>query len=161
MKRLPSILLLAAMLLLPASQTTKGQSSYDRRDGNWWTGLTGLTGPGDTDPVKVVKLAYVAGIVDGVQLGMVSSTVLIPNKSEKPACVDDVAASSVDFRRKYLNHVTNDQISDGLDTFYADYRNRRIMVNNAILPVLMGIAGTPEEQVNKLIENLRKQASDY
>jgi len=58
-----------------------------------------------------------------------------------------------------LTNVTVAQMDKGLADFYADYRNLRIHVSDAIWPVLRGISGAPKEQVEGLIENLRKNAA--
>jgi hypothetical protein len=47
---------------------------------------------------------------------------------------------------------------DGLDVFYSDYQNRRIKVYGAVWLVLNQISGKPEPEMQKLIENWRKNA---
>jgi len=57
---------------------------------------------------------------------------------------------------KYLKNVTNSQLADGVDKFYSDYRNRRIMVNDAVWLVLNEISGKSDADMKKMIENWRK-----
>jgi hypothetical protein len=40
-----------------------------------------------------------------------------------------------------------------LDVFYSDYRNRKIAIPSAVWLVLKSIAGTPKEELDKVIEN--------
>jgi hypothetical protein len=61
---------------------------------------------------------------------------------------------------RYLAHVTVGQQVEGLDVFYKDYRNRKILTINAIWIVLNEIAGTPRSTIDTLIENSRKHAND-
>jgi hypothetical protein len=58
----------------------------------------------------------------------------------------------------YLTNVTSGQLADGLTAFYSDYRNRRILVSNSVWLVLNEIAGTPKDEMDKLIENWRKNS---
>ena len=67
-----------------------------------------------------------------------------------------VANSYDSYMRKYLSNVTNGQLVDGLDKFYSDFRNRRIKVNDAVWLVLNQVAGEPEAEMEKMIENWRK-----
>lgn len=62
-------------------------------------------------------------------------------------------------RAKYLGSVTLIQLADGLDTFYADSTDRRILAHDAIWLVLNQIAGTPEAEMQTLIESYRKSAA--
>jgi hypothetical protein len=50
------------------------------------------------------------------------------------------------------------QLNDGLNDFFSDYKNRRIEVDDAIWLVLNGIAGTPKEKLDKMIESHRRNA---
>ena len=59
---------------------------------------------------------------------------------------------------EYLNNVTNSQVVDGLDILYEDYRNRKIMVSNAVWIVLNEIAGKSSDEMDEMIRNYRKNA---
>jgi len=48
-------------------------------------------------------------------------------------------------------------VVDGLDNFYGDYRNRKILVQDAVWLVLNNVAGTPN--VEQMIQNWRRSAS--
>jgi len=59
---------------------------------------------------------------------------------------------------KYLNNVTNNQIADGLDSFYEDFRNHSIVVSKGVWIVLNMISGKPDAEIQKMIETFRKNA---
>jgi hypothetical protein len=54
--------------------------------------------------------------------------------------------------------ITNDQIVDGLNKFYEDFRNRGILLGHAIYVVKKQIKGASPEEVDAVCEYLR---SDY
>lgn len=60
-----------------------------------------------------------------------------------------------DHRSKYIEKVTDGQLVDGLDSFYADSRNRRIWLTDAVWLVVNAITGTPQEKLNLMLENWR------
>ena len=137
------IVFVSTSLLVPAS----GGQTNQRRDGNWWLSLT-----------EEFRLKYIVGFFDGMDLGRDFSIwkwLRASNKALDP-CLDKVAESYSEYNEKYLKNVTNGQLVDGLDNFYSDYRNRRITLKNAVWLVVNGIAGTPQDQLNKMIENWRR-----
>jgi hypothetical protein len=97
------------------------------------------------------KMLYVEGISEGIPLGGMFSTYLL-NKSErkKPAdsynyCVNE-----------YLTNVTIEQLCEGLDSLYTDYRNQTISINYGVWAVLCSIRGIPKEAYEELLQALRK-----
>jgi hypothetical protein len=119
------------------------------RDGNWWR-----------DKGDIAKLDYITGIFDGMELGHNFTLLGIEGAKEKgTTCLVQALSSYSDFSGKFFTSVTNTQIADGLDVFYKDYRNRSIRVYDAIWVVANSIAGTPQEKVDKLTENLRKNTA--
>jgi hypothetical protein len=70
-------------------------------------------------------------------------------------CPERAIASYEQFTKKYLEHLTSGQVSDGLDKFYEDYRNRTILINWGIWIVLKAIAGDPQAEIDALIDNLK------
>lgn len=149
MKRLPSILLIAAMVLLTASQTS-GRESHIERDGNWWTGQE-----------DAVKNIYIQGLMAGVELGGFISVASLSNQPEKLPCQHAVEESWLGYMDKYFDHVTAGQIEDRLDTFYADHRNGGIKVHLAVWVVVNKMAGTPEQEINAMTEKFRKKAATH
>jgi hypothetical protein len=117
----------------------------NRRDGNWWIQET---------PTE--RASFVLGFLDGVHLGHQFSFWTFYKKDN--ACFKKVA-ESYDFHfDKYLSNVTVGQLSDGLDTFYKDYRNRKIRIEPGVWLTLNSIAGTPQAEVDKMVEDFRKNA---
>lgn len=136
--------ILCVLLAAPRSQNQE----YDRRDGNWWRGIN-----------RENKAFYLAGFVDGMQLGNRFSVWGVDkNEKDSKQVSTQVTSSFSDYRAKYLANVTNIQLSDGLDSFYSDSRNRRIVVNDAVWLVLNEISGAPEAVLQPLIDASRKNA---
>jgi len=148
--RILSVVLFCLVLNLTYS-TALGEES--RRDGNWWI-----------YQAKGFKLVYILGFFDGMHLGhKFSYWEFWEDKKKdkaKEKCLYDVAKSFSSNYKKYFGNVTNDQIVDGLDTFYSDYRNRSIRVHGAIWLVVNEISGTPKEEMDTLIEGWRKNTTD-
>jgi len=143
-----AIRIAAVILLLSFTAPLSRNQEYDRRDGNWWRQLDAVS-----------KANYLAGFVDGMQLGNRFSYWGI-DKTDKDA--KDVSAqvtnSFSSYRAKYLSNVTNIQLTDRLDTFYSDSKNRDILVYGAVWLVLNQIAGKPNAEMQALVDNWRKNA---
>jgi hypothetical protein len=131
------------LLFLTAPLARNQQST--RRDGNWWI-----------DQDRTSKLKYVTGFYDGMNLGNKFSYWGLDDP--KGVVAEKVVGAYSAYSDKYVSEVTNGQLVDGLDKFYGDFRNRRIEVMGAIWLVLNEIAGTPEVEMQKMIENWRKNA---
>jgi hypothetical protein len=72
----------------------------------------------------------------------------------------DLSTDSFDFYyAKFLKNVTSLQLADGLDVFYKDFRNRKIPTSNGVWLTLNAIAGTPQADLDKMVENFRKNAN--
>jgi len=142
-RHLIGIVLVGAIL---ATLTSTAVAENKRRDGNWWRQQS-----------RTSKLDYVTGLFDGIDLG---------EQFTWRGVVDtnDITCSSKAFRSaaanedKYMSHVTVGQVTDGLDSFYEDYRNRSIHVSKAFWIVLNSIRGTPQPELDKMIEENRKVA---
>lgn len=146
-----SSLKFTVLLLLVAISLTTSTRSYaddERRDGNWWITLD-----------KQYKHSYFVGFFDGMDLGQQFSVWNFVNNPADRPCVKKVVDSCGTYHEKYLKGITNVHLSDGMDEFYKDYKNRRILVSDAVWLVLNGIAGKPEAELNKMIENFRKNAT--
>lgn len=81
------------------------------------------------------------------------------DKAFDKACALKALQSYDEMKDLYLQHLTAGQVSDGLGQFYSDYRNRTILVHDAVWLVLKGIAGTPEEKMKEMIESYRRAAA--
>ncbi|MGA8216716.1 MAG: hypothetical protein WB799_24235 [Candidatus Sulfotelmatobacter sp.] len=135
-------LLFALSLPLYAQQST-------RRDGNWWLEQTPL-----------LKASYITGFFDGTDLGSKFSYWECHDEDVSKAClVNSKARESYEFYgNKYTKDVTNIQLADGLDVFYKDYRNRKIRVSDGVWLTLNAIAGRPQADLDKMVQNFRKNA---
>jgi len=120
----------------------------NRRDGNWWR-----------DQDRLTRSVYIIGFFDGMDLGKNFSYWKFANKKEMNSCIGKVAESYNEYSAKYFKNVTNTQLVDGLDSFYADFRNRNIQVADAVWLVVNSIAGTPQEKLDSMIENWRRNAN--
>lgn len=123
-------------------------SDTRNRDGNLWRTLTAEQ-----------KLTYIAAFWDGMELGHEFDLFDLVNRKEKAACAADADKSFNTYTDKYAKNVTTVQIVDGLNTFYADYRNRSIPIHGGVWIVLNSIAGTPQETLDKMTEVFRKTAA--
>jgi len=108
------------------------------QNGNFWLTQTAAS-----------HIDYILGFTEGMQLGR-NFAAWKWNPSSKDGATKMAAASnSFDTEsQKYLTDVTVGQIVDGLNQFYSDFRNRNIMVHDAVWLVLQEIAGTPDSQLN-------------
>jgi len=147
MKKILLSLLFWSFLCLINLSTAQAENI--REDGNLWITLT-----------SEQKVMYTKGFDTGMQLGYRMSYWGFVYDDLKTQCSKDVAASFSMHINKYFKHVNVRQIIDGLNDFYSDYRNRRIEIMGAIWLVVNGIAGTPKEVMDKMIESWRKNAAD-
>lgn len=123
-----------------------GIAHANDRNGNWWRNL---------DPMQ--KVMYVNGFFDGTDLGYSFATwKMVGDKSSLDA-KKRASDSFSEHNKRYLSNVTVNQVVDGLDVFYSDFRNRSISTFGATWLVLVQIAGDPN--VDEMINSWRKNAS--
>ena len=145
MKLFKLVLTIAVLML-----SSMSWSADNRRDGNWWLVQE-----------KYLQTAYVIGFFDGMDLGNnLSYWKYTKGTVEQQACSAQAVDSYSEYSRKYFGNVTAGQLSAGLESFYADYRNRRILVSAAVWLVANGIVGMPDDKLNKLIEAWRKNSGN-
>jgi len=135
----------ALLLLCPVLGVS---SPNDRRDGNWWRAQP-----------ETIKVGYMVGFLDGEHLGNEFASWDFMDDPRSEPCLKKVLISTLRFEKQYLQNVKVGQLTDGLDDFYADYKNRSISVDNAVWLVLNGIAGTPKDKLDKMIEAARRNAN--
>jgi hypothetical protein len=141
--------ILAVMFCLSLTAPLTRNQEFDRRDGNWWKGIN-----------RVNKAYYVAGFVDGIALGnRLSLAGIDKNDNAYKEVSERVATTFSNGRAKYLANVTQIQLTDRLDAFYEDSANRRILAHDAVWLVLNQIAGTPEAEMQAMMESYRKSAA--
>lgn len=116
--------------------------STEGQDGNWWRSLQ-----------IEQKYHYLTGIFDGLDLAV---TFLTMDKRHDQKIVTEVSCLYALNRQKYFKNVTYDQLIDGLDDFFSDFKNRGIETDNGIFIVLKMIRGDSEDEINTMVKNLRK-----
>jgi|SRR5450755_996627 hypothetical protein len=119
-----------------------------RRDGNLWVAQT-----------QAFKSAYVLGFFDGTNLGHEFSLWKYYLDKSEPTCLIKNDDSYKFYFEKYAKGVTSTQLVDGLDVFYKDYRNRKIEISSAVWLTLNAIAGTPQTDLDKMVESFRQNAN--
>jgi len=98
------------------------------------------------------------GFFDGTNLGHEFSLWKYIDKSE-PACLAKNYESYNYYFDRYMKDVTSSQLVDGLDVFYKDYKNRKIDLASGVWLTVNAIAGTPQADLDKMIEGFRKNAN--
>jgi hypothetical protein len=119
------------LLITIAAYDVQGQSSFD---GDFWKTKS-----------RDVKLVYVLGFVDGRNEGLNQAASALGTSISDPKIA------------KLASNTTVGQIVDGLDEFYKDYRNGRILIRDAIEYVLMEANG---EDGSDLLKFTRKKAAE-
>jgi hypothetical protein len=94
-----------------------------------------------------------------MDLGRDFATWKIMKTDTNDPAIPRIVESYSSYVDQYITHVTVGQLNKGLDDFYGDYKNLRIQISDAVWPVLKGISGDSKEQIEGLIENLRKNAA--
>lgn len=144
MKRVAQFILV--LIVLTVATGPELLLAQDRRlDGNWWQSHDHLT-----------KTVFVVGFSQGMVLGRNFSYWKFMNDRARQICLNAVVESFDEFQSKFMEKVTGGQLTDGLNSFYQDYRNRRIMVYDAAWLVLNEITGTPREKLDSMIEGFRR-----
>src|ERR1051325_2299741 len=120
--RPPAFWKFAILLVFIVLSVRPARSQDTRRDGNWWRTVR-LEG----------KTSYMLGFFDGLILGRNFSTWNLKGKDGKLGIAEGSRVIS-SFQEYYglMKDASNNQFVDGLDKFYGDYRNRRIMVSDAV-----------------------------
>ena len=113
------------------------RSSDAYHDGSWWLGL-----PAD------LKLGYVMGFIDSDA-----------HTYARLLATGDAKASPT--QRNFLNWtgVSVKQVSDGLDAFYKDFRNKGIEVQFGIDYVKLEIQGADQQTLDRAVQRARKLMS--
>ncbi|WP_155774371.1 hypothetical protein [Burkholderia pseudomultivorans] len=136
----------AAIALSTTISTLPRPASADDliQNGNFWSTQSASS-----------HLDYVLGFMEGMRLGANFSqwkwdVMSKDGRSKAGSALDSYNTES----QKYLTNVTVGQIVDGLNQFYSDFRNRNIMIHDAVWLVLEQISGVPDNQLH--LESWRK-----
>ncbi len=120
----------------------------DRRDGNFWRELN------EDD-----RAMYIIGIYDGISIGHNFS--YWGNVKDKQAFKKFLEVDTFnEYFDKYLTNTRSDQVVDGLNELYTDFRNRKIKIMDAVWLVLYQIAGASESEMASILKNYRKNRAE-
>jgi hypothetical protein len=128
--------LLSLALMALSSPGVLAQGSHD---GNWWTGLSSGS-----------KLGVITGFLDGMALGH-NLSLMGAGSSSDPGCRTTVAQSYSYARNRYFQNVGAGEIVAALDELYAGSENGSIIIGRAVWIAVNRLAGTSDEDVQKLI----------
>lgn len=114
-----------------------------RHDGNWWKGLNSLT-----------KYGYVAGYAEGSQKA--------DDTWAYGECKTKVTAKYLSAVQKGDDYsgMTFGQLIEGVDAFYKDFRNTRILTTDAMMVVKEQISGLSQKQIDEELQTIRQTALD-
>jgi hypothetical protein len=135
-------LIVAASLFVCSVALTADEA---RHDGTWWNRQS-----------AGFRLFYVLGFMDGMDLGSRFSTPESAEVKGAPDRSDDPRRTYQRRTEHYFANVTVGQVSDGLDAFYRDYRNRSISLADGFEIVVRSIKG---EDVDALTRARRSSAA--
>ena len=145
--------LLTAALLLCSTDSTSADET--RTDGNWWNAQN-----------EYQKAGYIEGFWGGnsFERELVDAVVILNTpKTNKPgeviawlregAKIEDALAKK---DGALFSNVTVGQMLDGVNSFYSDFKNRRIHVTHAILVVGNEISGASQASINTMTNFYRQ-----
>ncbi|HUI09964.1 MAG TPA: hypothetical protein VL221_06530 [Bacteroidota bacterium] len=112
-------------------------------NGEWWTGLS-----------RMSKQEVVTGFLDGMALGA-NLTQMGAGTSTDSDCRSKISASYSYVQTRYFARVAPEEIVACLDRLYADADNASIILGRAVWIAVNQLAGTPEEDIDKLIQQSR------
>jgi len=142
------IKIILTVIILTTS--TLSWSGIERTDGNWWMSMN-----------KSSKNSYISGYIDGMKLGNIFSCKKYETNTKNYSdCIKLRDKSYEEYDNLLFSNVTDDQLSAELDNFYANKKNRRIFVFNAVWIAANRISGMPEADINKMILKSRAISSN-
>ena len=118
---------------------TSGAIAQAGHDGDWWMGLPEGT-----------KQSVMTGFLDGMALGH-NISLMGAGSSADPGCRPTIEQSYTYARNKFFRSVTSPDLVSALDELYADGDNRSIIIGRAVWIAVNRLAGTAEDDLQKLI----------
>jgi hypothetical protein len=123
-----------------------------RIDGNWWRDLP--------PQLKAIYLAgYTGGYAEAASSSIDYVDVVAQGAKDQKACAPYFAAVRGALVDSSVGGIKLGTLTDGLDSFYGDYRNRSIRVAHAVPFVVRAIKGESDESLRPSIEAARKLAT--
>jgi hypothetical protein len=132
-------LALAALLQLAAPDL---RAEEQRHDGHLWGAL-----PRD------FKVSHMQGLIHGSAIGVEFTR---EGLAANDPCRDKLLPSFAKTAQGLLAEVSPEQIVDGVDTIFKDYRNRSLLITDAVYVALRAIGGLSPENVEKLLQSVRR-----
>ncbi len=135
-----SFLAISSTVLVATPSFGQDQST-NRHDGNWWKDLNVLT-----------KFGYVIGYAEGSEKADINWAYR--------ECRTKVTVKYLAGIQKVndFSGITIGQSIEGLDQFYDDFRNTRILSKDAITIVKAQISGTNQKEIDDGLQIMRKTA---
>ena len=137
--------ILITLVLLSIFPLLLFAQSSGRRDGNWWLSLN-----------KSEKNFYTAGFFDGTIRGSFMTSTGFTKKES--SCIKKSQSNFNANYNKYFLKTANKQIVAGLDNFYTDNRNRKIMLFDATWIIVNEIAGGSKGYIDEMIKEYREHS---
>jgi len=112
-------------------------------NGDWWTGLSRMT-----------KQEVITGFLDGMALGE-NLALMGAGTSTDTDCRPRISASYSYVRSRYFTRASVEDIVAALDRLYQETDNTSIILGRAVWIAVYQLAGTPEDDVDRLIRQSR------
>jgi hypothetical protein len=151
-KMLPAMVVTVLFAFAPCTHAS------DVADGQWWNRQS---------PDQ--KVIYAAGFFDGMNYAakLFSLAMLIAQDDPKTkawslqrtrilAAAENIA---IDQLNSDFKNLTTAQLAAGLNKVYEDDRNTRIRAQDAVAVVVRIMSGSSDEEIRKLLEQLRRDAT--
>lgn len=129
-------------LFLISASSMNGVESPPTHNGYWWLRLNGAE-----------KIMFVQGYVEGLSRAdkLISMYLSVETLKIHEGANQEKIIDVFNFYR-----ITYGQFVDGLDAFYADFKNKRILFNYAVLYVRDEIRGVSKKELDDRIEGMRQ-----
>lgn len=116
-------------------------------DGNFWNSLN-----------EDSRRGYAAGFLQGVHFGEDLILVGFASVGSEAATLFRSQGFYAAYLKGHFADINVKQVTDGLNSFYGDFRNRNIELPKAVWVIAHEIAGIPRAEVEATIEGLRRGA---
>lgn len=120
-------------------------------DGLWWS-----------ESNNTQRLGYVIGYVDAMSAAALFSAANVcldesvsKSLGGKSACYPKINGLVYPATIGRFSGITYGQLLDGLNDFYSDYRNRRVVIPGALNYVSSAISGKPKADLETMAEQMR------
>lgn len=143
------LLPLAVLVFLSAGAMYAVMTSGGYRNGRFWVSLRGFA-----------KNAYVYGIMEGDHRGRFTGAMDALGLSDPKRAVkkaDESQAESV-WMVMSASSVSNDEVTEHLDVFYAEVANRNIPIIDAIHVLVMKLEGRTTANIDEFVASLRTRS---